>query len=89
LATLRQTGMVTGFALSLAVAAGSLPRQLMMQLFVGNNVSLGSQPMQAFVIGMHSAFLVSIVLCLIAAGFSMVRGKEDRNRQALASAAGE
>lgn len=89
LATLRQTGMVTGFALSLAVAAGSLPRQVMMQLFVGNNVTLGSQPMQAFVIGMHSAFLVSIVLCLIAAGFSMVRGKEDRNRQALAGMAGE
>jgi EmrB/QacA subfamily drug resistance transporter len=89
LATLRQTGMVTGFALSLAVAAGSLPRQVMMQLFVGNNVTLGSQPMQAFVIGMHSAFLVSIGLCLIAAGFSMVRGKEDRRRLALAGMAGE
>ena len=82
LATLRQAGMVTGFALSLAVAAGSLPREVMMQLFVGNNITLGSQPMQAFVVGMHSAFAVSIVLCLIAAGFSLVRGKEDRSRLA-------
>ncbi len=78
LATLRQAGMVTSFALSLAVAAGSLPRDVMMQLFVGTSVTLGSQPMQAFVIGMHSAFLVSIALCLIAAGISMVRGKENR-----------
>ena len=84
LATLRQAGMVTGFALSLAVAAGSLPREVMMKLFVGNNVVLGSKPMQAFVVGMRSAFAVSIVLCLIAAGFSLVRGKENRREQALA-----
>ena len=78
LATLRQTGMVTSFALALAVAAGSLPRDAMMQLFVGTNVTLGSQAMQAFVVGIRSAFLVSIALCVLAAGFSLVRGKEDR-----------
>jgi EmrB/QacA subfamily drug resistance transporter len=79
LATLRQAGMVTSFALALAVAASSLPRDVMQQLFVGNNVTLGSAPMKAFVIGMHSAFLVSTVLVLIAAGISFVRGKEDRH----------
>jgi EmrB/QacA subfamily drug resistance transporter len=79
LATLRQAGMVTSFALALAVAASSLPRDVMMQLFVGNNVTLGSAPMKAFVIGMHSAFLVSTVLVLVAAGLSFVRGKEDRH----------
>ena len=78
LATLRQAGMVTSFALSLAVAAASLPREVMFRLFVGTNVGLGSSVMQSFVIGMHSAFLVSIFLCLIAAGLSFVRGKEDR-----------
>jgi len=77
-AILRQAGMVTSFALSLAVAAGSLPRDVMLRLFVGTNVSLGSQVMQDFVVGMHSAFAVSIVLCLIAAGISLVRGREDR-----------
>jgi EmrB/QacA subfamily drug resistance transporter len=80
LATLRQAGMVTSFALSLAVAASSLPRDVMMQLFVGNNVTLGSAPMRAFVTGMHSAFYVSTVLVLIAAGISFVRGKEDRGK---------
>jgi MFS family permease len=82
LATLRQTGMVTSFALALAVAAGSLPREVMMALFVGTNVTLGSAPMQAFIVGIQSAFWVSAVLCLVAAGFSLVRGREDRRRQA-------
>jgi hypothetical protein len=50
-----------------------------MALFVGTNVTLGSAPMIAFVRGMHSAFLVSTVLVLFAAGISFVRGKEDRN----------
>ena len=80
LATLRQTGMVTSFALALAVAAGSLPRTVMMQLFVGTNVSLGSATMQAFVVGIRSTFIVSTILCLFAAFLSFVRGKEDRGR---------
>jgi hypothetical protein len=50
----------------------------MMQLFVGTNVTLGSETMQAFVVGIRSAFFVSLVLCLLAAGFSLVRGREDR-----------
>jgi len=84
LATMRQTGMVTSFALSLAVAAASLPKQVMFQLFVGTNVTLGSQIMQSFIVGMHSAFVLSFALCLIAAAISFVRGKEDRRRQAAA-----
>ncbi len=79
LATLRQAGMVTSFALALAVAASSLPKDVMMKLFVGTNVSLGSAPMQAFVTGMHNAFVVSTILVVVAAGISFVRGKENRN----------
>ena len=79
LATLRQTGMVTSFALALAVAAGSLPKQVVMELFVGTNIALGSEPMQAFIVGIKSAFRVSIVLCLTAAAFSLVRGREERH----------
>ncbi len=81
LATLRQTGMVTSFALALAVAAGSLPSQVVMNLFVGTNVALGSQAMQAFIIGIQNAFLVSAILCVVAAGFSFVRGRENRRQQ--------
>jgi len=82
LATLRQTGMVTSFALALAVAAGSLPRDVMMKLFVGTNVTLGSGPMQAFVVGIRHAFIVSVVLSIVAAGMSFVRGAEDRRAPA-------
>jgi MFS family permease len=89
LATLRQAGMVTSFALSLAVAAASLPRDVMMQLFVGTNVVLGSKVTQEFVIGMHSAFWVSLVLGLIGIGFSLVRGKENRRQPATGTAGGE
>ena len=78
LATLRQTGMVTSFALALAVAAASLPKEVMMNLFIGTSVSLGSGPMQAFVVGIHHAFIVSVALCAVAAALSLVRGKEDR-----------
>ena len=78
LATLRQTGMVTSLALAMAVAAGSLPREDMMKLFVGTNISMGSDSMASFVVGMHGAFVVSLGLCLVAAVFSFVRGKEDR-----------
>jgi EmrB/QacA subfamily drug resistance transporter len=82
LATMRQVGMVTSFALSLAIAAASLPKQVMLQLFVGTNVTLGSEVTQSFVIGMRSAFIVSIGLCIIAAGISLVRGKENRRQMA-------
>jgi EmrB/QacA subfamily drug resistance transporter len=89
LATLRQVGMVTSFALSLAVAAAALPRDVMMQLFVGTNVVLGSQVTQEFVVGMHSAFLVSLALGLAAAGFSVIRGKEDRRQSVREAVGGE
>ena len=82
LATLRQTGMVTSFALALAVAAGSLPRDVMMNLFVGTNVTLGSGPMRAFVVGIRHAFVVSVVLSVAAAGMSFIRGAENRRAEA-------
>jgi EmrB/QacA subfamily drug resistance transporter len=73
--TLRQSGMVTSYALSLAIAAASLPRNIMLQLFVGTNVTLGSAVTREFVRGIHNAFYVSSVLCLIAALLSLERGK--------------
>jgi MFS family permease len=78
LATLRNTGMVTSFAVALAVAAGSLPQDLVQQLFIGTSVHLGTPLMLAFVDGMEAAFRFSIVVCLIAAVLSFVRGSEER-----------
>jgi len=82
LATLRQVGMVTSFALAMAVSAAALPQQVMMQLFVGTNVALGSSVEQAC--NRHAQrFHVSLVLCLVAAGISWVRGKEIAVRRPL------
>ena len=47
----------------------------MMQLFVGTSVTLGSPMMAGFVSGMRAAFHVSVVMCLVAAALSMVRGR--------------
>lgn len=82
LTTMRQTGMVTSFALSLAVAAGTLPRDVVMRLFVGKNLGLTRALADAFVVGMHNAFYASIFLCLVAAGFSLVRGRENAPKPA-------
>jgi hypothetical protein len=49
------------------------------KLFVGTNITLGSAAMQDFIVGIRSAFIVSAVLCLIAGGFSLVRGKASEN----------
>jgi len=76
LATLRNIGTVMSFAVTLAVAAGSIPRDIMLQLFVGTSVNLSVPLQQAFVDGLRTALHVSAILCLIAATFSMVRGQE-------------
>jgi hypothetical protein len=46
----------------------------MLQLFVGSNVQLGSAITREFVIGMHNAFYLSMILCSVAAVLSLVRG---------------
>jgi MFS family permease len=83
LATMRNVGTVASFALALAVAASSIPRDLMLLIFVGTSVHLGAPAMLAFVEGLRSALHVSVVICLLAALMSFVRGKENRRgRQA-------
>ena len=74
LATLRNTGMVTSFALALAISAGTLPSAVVEQLFLGTATYLGTATMYAFVAGMETALHVSAFICLLAAGFSFVRG---------------
>jgi EmrB/QacA subfamily drug resistance transporter len=82
LATLRNSGMVTSFALVLAVTAGSMPKDAMMQVFVGVEIHLPVSVEQAFILGMHQAFFVSSAVCAAAALASLVRGKEDRRAPA-------
>jgi EmrB/QacA subfamily drug resistance transporter len=76
LSTLRNMGMVVSYAAAMAVAAMSIPRDLMLSLFVGNTVRLGPGLSAAFIEGMDAALRVSLVICLCAAGLSCVRGRE-------------
>ncbi len=84
LATLRNSGMVTSFALVLAVTAGSMPADSMMAVFLGTDVTLPASAPAAFVAGMHHAFILSAGICAVAVLASLVRGKEDRRGQASA-----
>jgi EmrB/QacA subfamily drug resistance transporter len=86
LATLRNSGMVTSLAMFLAVIGKAMPHTQMLQVFVGLAVDLPSAARQDFVLGMHSAFWVSIAVCFVALLFSLVRGKEDRKAATRASA---
>jgi len=73
LATLRNTGMVSSFAVAIAVAASTMPRQVVNSLFLGTAAHVTPGQAQAFTSGMNHAFLVSLAICLIAAIFSIVR----------------
>ena len=66
------------FALSLAVAAGSLPAAVALSLFAGTAAALTPALKVAFVEGMRSALHLSFAICLVAAGLSFVRGPERR-----------
>ena len=54
-----------------------MPEQIHIE--IPDLIAMRSTLIQAFVTGMHSAFVVSTVLVVIAAGISFVRGKEDRS----------
>jgi len=82
LSTLRNVGTVTSFALTLAVAAGSIPRATMLQLFVGSTLHLEMALKASFVFGLRAALHVSAGICLLAALMSFVRGRERRGATA-------
>ncbi|MCL5958196.1 MAG: hypothetical protein M1358_02585 [Chloroflexi bacterium] len=50
----------------------------MLKLFVEALRGLGTPLMFAFLDGIRAAFRASIIICLLAAGMSLVRGAEQR-----------
>jgi EmrB/QacA subfamily drug resistance transporter len=74
LATFRQTGMVTSFALALAVAAAAIPPRLVGAIFLGTSVQLGGSVMGAFTVGMAHALVVSAVIVLAASAMTLAAG---------------
>ncbi len=86
LATFRQTGMVTSFALALAVAAAAIPAQLVGAIFLGTSVQLGAPVMRAFTGGMTHALAVSAFIVLAASAMTYIAGDTAEARRAPAAA---
>lgn len=71
--TMRNVGMVCSFAVSLAVAAVSMPPALVNAVFLGTVGHLQPTIANAFTSAMSHAFIASAVICVIALVFSVVR----------------
>ena len=81
--TLRNTGMVASFALTLTAVTSAIPKYLVYQLFVGNFTgSLSAGNAAAYLTGQRFAFEVSVVLLLLCAVFSAFRGAPPQKWQA-------
>jgi EmrB/QacA subfamily drug resistance transporter len=84
LATFRQCGMVTSFALALAVAAATMPAKAVGEVFLGTSSDLGSPALAPFATGMSHALLVSFVIVVAASALTLLAGDtaEARRRSA-------
>jgi uncharacterized membrane protein YjjB (DUF3815 family) len=71
--TLRNFGMVCSFAVSLSVAASSMPPRLVNAVFLGTVGHLAPVYANALTMGMSHAFIASAIICVIAIFFSIVR----------------
>jgi EmrB/QacA subfamily drug resistance transporter len=72
--TMRNVGMVCSFAVALAVAAASMPANLVDEVFLGTVGHLAFSIALAFTQAMSHAFIASIAICVLAIAFSAVRG---------------
>lgn len=81
LRTFSNIGMVCSFAVAILIASFSIPQQLAFAIFLGVGTVSGALS-QAFIDGMHSAFMVSIAFIGVALVLSILRGKESRSSAA-------
>ncbi len=75
LRTVSNLGTIGSFVLSLVMASLFVPRQVAFEVFVGTSKLIGGVS-NAFLGGIDAAFVLSIVILLIAAALSLTRGKE-------------
>ncbi len=72
-------GMMGSFIVVFVVAALSIPRSQAFEIFVGTSKITGNIA-NAFVSGMHVAFIAMIVILIVAGITSLTRGREDRSK---------
>jgi len=77
--TFRNSGMVMSFALALTALTGAIPTAVIYQLFIGTfSGTLAPNYAAAYLAGQSFAFELSAILLVLAAIFSLARGKEAR-----------
>jgi EmrB/QacA subfamily drug resistance transporter len=89
LASFRQVGMVTSFALTLAVAAATMPPRAIGSLFLGSNEFLTPAVAADFTHGISVALSVSVVIVLVAFVLILVGGEPREARRGTALSAAE
>jgi len=74
-------GMVSSFAVALFFASLAIPRDLAFEIFLGTGSGVSGELAQAYIDGMHTALMVSILLLMAALVLSLLRGREARTMQ--------
>lgn len=71
-------GLIGSFIIAFAAAASAIPRYLAFEIFAGTSKVIGGIS-TSFVSGMHAAFMVLLIMLVLAGIFSYIRGSENRN----------
>ena len=72
LRTLSSIGTLISYVISISVASLSVPRRVAFEVFLGTN-SLSGNVSSAFLIGLHSAFIVCLIILIVSGIFSFLR----------------
>lgn len=76
---MQSLGILFSFVIILTIASAAMTRQVAYQVFIGTSKLIGGVS-TAFIKGMQASLAASIVLLLIAALLSYMRGRESRER---------
>ncbi|MEN6343560.1 MAG: MFS transporter [Methanospirillum sp.] len=79
LRTVQNVGILMSFVIAISVAAASIPRDVAFQVFIGTTNLVGGVS-EAFITGIHSALMVSLVILVFALVTSWIRGKGAREK---------
>jgi len=80
LRTVQNVGILMSFVIAISVAAASIPRDVAFQVFIGTTNLVGGVS-EAFITGIHSALMISLVMLVFALVTSWIRGKGVREKE--------
>jgi MFS family permease len=75
---LSSLGLIGSFIIAFVATSSAVPRYMAFEIFAGTSKVIGGIGTQ-FVYGMRAAFIVLIIMLIIAGFFSFTRGNENRH----------